>query len=492
MASPFFCIAYVTGNIELGTNRFVNIFTRTGAATRALKTRNHGDIEMQTITQVAAAPASADLAEEQLYRKVMWRVLPLLFLCYVVAYLDRVNVGFAKLQMLDDLGMSDSIYAIGASIFFWGYFIFEMPSNLLLHRYGARFWIARIMVTWGIVSSSLAFVGPLAGFFHVQTTTMFYALRFLLGLCEAGFFPGVILYLNYWFPARRQSLAMSGFLVAIPLSLTLGGVISGWLMEHTRGLLGFSGWQWMLLLEGIPSVLVAFVVLFWLGDGIQSAKWLSASEKALLQGNLERESGTKTHSIGAALKNYRVWLLTFILLTFNTGFYGLAFWLPSIIRASGVQSTFHIGLLTAIPYLSAVVAMVWNARHSRKTGERRLHAAIPACIGGVGLILSAWFAHSVPVSIFFLTIATCAILGLMPIYWTFPGQILSGSAAAAGIALINSVGNLSGFTGSMITGVAKQMTGDINNGTYALGACLLVSCVLILLIPKSMLGRTNV
>ncbi|QMI49549.1 MFS transporter [Burkholderia sp. MBR-1] len=366
---------------------------------------------MPTITQTAAAPAAADLSEDAVYRRVMRRILPLLLLCYVVAYLDRVNVGFAKLQMLDDLSLSDGVYALGASIFFWGYFLFEMPSNLLLHRYGARFWIARIMITWGIVSSSMAFIVPLAQFFHVQTSTMFYALRFLLGLCEAGFFPGVILYMNYWFPARRQSVAMSGFLVAIPLSLTLGSVVSGWLMEQTHGLSGMSGWQWMLLLEGLPS----------------------------------------------------------------------------IIRASGVRSPLHIGLLTAIPYLTAIFAMLWNASHSRKTGERRLHAAIPALIGGVGLIASAACAQNVALSIVFLTIATCAILALMPIYWTFPGQILSGTAAAAGIALINSVGNLSGFTGSMITGIAKEMTGNINNGTYALGACLLISCVLILSIPRSIL-----
>ena len=216
---------------------------------------------MPSITQTAAAPAAADSSEDALYRKVMRRILPLLLLCYVVAYLDRVNVGFAKLQMLDELSLSDGVYALGASIFFWGYFLFEMPSNLLLHRYGARFWIARIMITWGIVSSSMAFIVPLAQFFHVQTTTMFYTLRFLLGLCEAGLFPGVILYMNYWFPARRQSVAMSGFLVAIPLSLTLGSVVSGWLMEQTHGLSGMSGWQWMLLLEGLPSIVVAFIVL---------------------------------------------------------------------------------------------------------------------------------------------------------------------------------------------------------------------------------------
>ena len=210
-------------------------------------------------------------------------------------HLDRVNVGFAKLQMLDELSLSDGVYALGASIFFWGYFLFEMPSNLLLHRYGARFWIARIMITWGIVSSSMAFIVPLAQFFHVQTTTMFYTLRFLLGLCEAGLFPGVILYMNYWFPARRQSVAMSGFLVAIPLSLTLGSVVSGWLMEQTHGLSGMSGWQWMLLLEGLPSIVVAFIVLACLGDGPKSAKWLSADEKAVLSRNLESEATHKSH-----------------------------------------------------------------------------------------------------------------------------------------------------------------------------------------------------
>ncbi|AJY10333.1 MFS transporter [Burkholderia dolosa] len=442
---------------------------------------------MAILTDAATPAASVDETEERLYRKVLRRVLPLLLLCYVVAYLDRVNVGFAKLQMLDSLGLSDTVYAVGASIFFWGYFLFEIPSNLLLHRYGARFWIARIMVSWGIVSSSLAFIAPMSRFFHVEPSTMFYILRFLLGACEAGFFPGVILYMNYWFPARRQSTAMSGFLIAIPVSLTLGGIVSGWLMENTHGMLGLGGWQWMLLLEGIPSIVVAFIVLACLGDGIASAKWLSPAEKAVLQRNLDQEATKKTHSIAAAFRNPRVWLLTFILLTFNTGFYGLAFWLPSIIRASGVQSPLSIGLLTAIPYLSAVAAMIWNARHSRKTGERRLHAAIPAGIGGIGLMLSAFFASNVPLSILFLTISTCAILGLMPIYWTFPGQILSGTAAAAGIALINSIGNLSGFTGSMITNVAKNLTGNINNGTYALGACLLVSCALILAIPKDLL-----
>ncbi|MGF6574298.1 MFS family permease [Paraburkholderia sp. GAS333] len=437
----------------------------------------------------ATHPAGTSEFEERTYRKVVRRLLPVLLLCYVVAYLDRVNVGFAKLQMLDDLGLSDTMYAIGASVFFWGYFIFEVPSNVFLHKYGARFWIARIMFTWGIVSMALAFVEPLAHLAHVETATMFYVLRFLLGICEAGFFPGVILYLNYWFPAQRQSRVMSGFLIAMPVSLMLGGVISGWLMEHTAGLFGYQGWQWMLLLEGVPSLLTAFVVYFSLDDGIDRARWLTPQEKSLLAANLQRESTHKTARFGSAVRDPRVWLLVAILLTFNTGFYGLAFWLPSIIKATGVQDPLHIGLLTAIPYGVAIIATLANAWHSKKTGERRLHAAIPALIGGIGLILSAAFAHQIVLAITFLTIATAGILALMPIYWTFPGQLLSGAAAAAGIAMINAIGNLSGFTGSMITAVAKNLTGDINNGTYALGACLLVSCVLILLVPRSMLAR---
>ncbi|MCC8395612.1 MFS transporter [Paraburkholderia sp. MMS20-SJTR3] len=439
----------------------------------------------------AGSAARIDEFEEKTYRKVVRRLLPILLLCYVVAYLDRVNVGFAKLQMLDDLGLSDTMYAIGASVFFWGYFIFEVPSNVFLHRYGARFWIARIMFTWGIVSMALAFVAPLAQLAHVETATMFYILRFLLGLCEAGFFPGVILYLNFWFPAQRQSRVMSGFLIAMPVSLMLGGVVSGWLMENTAGLLGFQGWQWMLLIEGVPSLLTAFVVYFSLDDGIEQARWLTPQEKTLLAANLQRESTHKTARFGAAVRDPRVWLLVAILLTFNTGFYGLAFWLPSIIKATGVQDPLHIGLLTAIPYGVAIIATLANAAHSKKTGERRLHAAIPALIGGIGLIMSAALAHHVVLAITFLTIATAGILALMPIYWTFPGQLLSGAAAAAGIAMINAIGNLSGFTGSMITAVAKNLTGDINNGTYALGACLLVSCVLILLVPRAMLERTG-
>ncbi|AYF90525.1 MULTISPECIES: MFS transporter [unclassified Pseudomonas] len=447
---------------------------------------------MQRVPEHSHAPVGApDLAsEDRLYRKVILRTLPILLLCYIAAYLDRVNIGFAKLDMLGDLQFSNTVYALGASVFFWGYFIFEVPSNLLLHRFGARFWITRIMITWAVVSMAVAFTAPLAAFFHVEASTMFYVLRFLLGICEAGFFPGVILYLNYWFPTHRQSRVMSGFLIALPISLTLGGVLSGWLMTSMNGVHGLSGWQWMLLIEGLPSIVMAVVVFTFLCDGIDSAKWLSAAEKAVLKANLKQDDQGKASRLGEVFFNPRVWLLVLILLTFNTGFYGLAFWMPSIIKSTGVTNTLHIGLLTAIPYGVALVAMLLNARHSNRTGERRLHAAIPAFIGGTGLILSAVFAHSPVLSVLFLTVAASGILSLMPIYWTLPGSVLSGVAAAAGIGMINAFGNLSGFTGSMITAMAESLTGDINNGTYVLALCLFVSGGLILAIPASMLGRS--
>ena len=449
---------------------------------------------METVSQrlpESSGPGQASF-EDRTYRKVILRILPVLLLCYMAAYLDRVNIGFAKLDMLNDLQFSNTIYALGASMFFWGYFLFEVPSNLLLHRFGARFWIARIMLTWAIVSMAVAFTVPLAKFFHIESETMFYVLRFLLGICEAGFFPGVILYLNYWFPTRRQSRVMAGFLMAMPISLTLGGVISGWLMTRMQGVNGMAGWQWLLIIEGLPSVVMAFVVLAFMANNIDAAKWLSPQEKAMLKANLESDSKGKATNLREVFFNGRVWLLVLILLTFNTGFYGLAFWMPSIIKSAGVSNPMDIGLLTAIPYGIAVIAMTLNARHSNKTGERRWHAAIPAIIGGIGLILSAYFASNVVLSIIFLSVSASGVLSLMPIYWTLPGTVLSGVAAAAGIGMINAIGNLSGFTGSMITAVAENLTGNINNGTYVLGACLFISAGLILSIPRGMLGNHKV
>jgi MFS family permease len=433
---------------------------------------------------------SSDM-QDTLYRKLLWRIVPILFCCHTISFLDRVNIGYAKLQMLGDLKIDDSAFALGASMFFLGYILFEIPSNLVLHRIGARLWIARIMLSWGIVSVGTMFVANLAHFLGVRNETMFYIMRLLLGCCEAGFYPGVLLYINYWFPSTRQTKVTAGLLLALPLSLVFGGPLSGWLMQQSQGFFGYDGWQWMLAVEGTPAILLAFWVYFGLADKITDASWLSAPEKALLEKNVVAERLGKSYHFGAALRDYRVWIVAGIIFTYATGFYGLSFWLPSIIRAAGVKSTFHIGVLSAIPFVAAAASMLFNTWHSSKTNERRWHGAVPAFIGGAGLILSAAFAANLPVAIFFLSVAAAGILGLTPVVWTYPGSLLSGTAAAAGIAMINSFGSLSGIAGSMVTNVMKQITGSINSGTYALGGVLICTGILILALPAETFTRAK-
>lgn len=442
-------------------------------------------MSIHAIDGAAAHPVD----EEKLYRKLLWRIAPILFLCHLFSFLDRVNIGFAKLQMLGDLKIGDSAFALGASMFFIGYIALEIPSNMVLHRVGARRWIARIMLTWGLISAGTMFTAELARLFGVQNATMFYMLRLLLGCCEAGFYPGMLLYLNYWFPSDRQTKVTFGLLLALPTSLVFGGPLSGWLMQQSHGWLGYSGWQWMLLIEGIPAMALAFLVYFGLADRIGQAKWLTDAEKRLLEKNVVTENAHKEYHFGAALRDYRVWICAGIIFTYATGWYGLSFWLPSIVRESGVKDTFHIGVLTAIPFVFAAATMLFNAWHSSKTGERRWHAAIPAFMGGAGLILSAVFASNVPVSIFCLCIAASGILGLTPVVWTYPGSLLSGTAAAAGFAMINSFGSLSGIAGSWITDVVKQMTGSISNGTYALGFVVMCTGILVLSLPAATFVR---
>jgi MFS family permease len=424
-------------------------------------------------------------ADERLYKKVLWRIVPILFLCHTVSFLDRVNIGFAKLQMLGDLKIDDSAFALGASMFFIGYIALEIPSNLIMHRVGARLWIARIMFSWGLVSIGTMFTAELARFFGVGNATMFYIMRLLLGCCEAGFYPGMLLYINYWFPSDRQTKVASGLLLALPLSLVFGGPLSGWLMHHSQGWFGYDGWQWMLAIEGTPAVLLAFWVYFGLSDKIAQAKWLTAEEKTRLEGNVLAERTGKSFHFGAAVRDYRVWIVAGIIFTYATGFYGLSFWLPSIIRASGVRDPLSIGLLSAIPFVAAAASMLFNTWHSSKTGERRWHAAVPAFAGSAGLILSAVFQHNLPLAMVFLSVAAAGVIGLTPVVWTYPGTLLSGTAAAAGIAMINSFGSLSGIAGSMITNVMRELTGNLNNGTYALGGVLCCTGILILCLPKA-------
>lgn len=440
-----------------------------------------------SIEQTPIEAALPDL-EKSTYDKVFWRTVPLFFVCYVVSYLDRVNIGFAKLQMLGDLNLSDNVYALAASMLFWGYMLFEMPSNLVLHRVGARRWISRIMISWGCVSISMMYIEPLAALFHTTPATMFYVLRFLLGVCEAGFFPGVVFYLNQWFPSHKQNRVLAGFMFALPLSLCIGGPLSGWILQNMHDAFGHRGWQWMLLIEGLPAVILGIVVLARLTDSVDKAHWLSADEKALVKRNLASENAHKAHNFGAALKSPVIWLLCAILLTMNTGFYGLSFWLPSIIQATGLKNVYHVGLLSALPYVVAGAFIVANAVHSNRTGERRFHAAIPAGCAGIALILSAAWASQLGLSLLTMSIAAAGIIGVTPLFWIFSGRALTGAAAAAGLAMINSIGSLAGITGAMITNVAKNVTGSVNSGTYVLGACLLLCALLILLLPRAIVS----
>lgn len=427
-------------------------------------------------------------AQDGIYRRIAWRLIPLLFICYIVAYLDRINIGVAKLQMLGDLGFSNAVYAFGASIFFWGYVAFEVPSNILLHKIGARVWIARIMISWGIVSIAVAFVRPLAASCGISPASMFYVLRFLLGACEAGFFPGIVLYVSYWFPSQRQSQVLGGFLLALPVSTVIGAPLSGWILESMNGAMTIQGWQWMFVLEGIPSVVLGIAVLALLHGGPDSAKWLTDPEKALVKLNLESGAAGKRHEFSAAFKDLRIWMMCAIYIAYGTGFYGLAFWLPTIIHSAGIKNSFHVGLLNAIPYAGAAIYMTWHAAHARKSGERRLHTALPALIGGIGLVLSAAFSTHMAISLLFMTVAVSGLLSVMTVFWSLPSGFLSGTAVAAGIAIVSSVGSLSGILGAFVSSVALDVTGDIKSGTYVLGGMVVLSGILAFLAPRSTYG----
>lgn len=434
---------------------------------------------MSATVPSAAAPAMPPLAAT--YRKIGWRIIPLLIVCYFVAYLDRVNVGFAQLQMKGDLGFSDAVYGLGAGIFFLGYFVFEVPSNLILHRVGARVWIARIMITWGIISAATLFV---------RTPAEFYLMRFLLGLAEAGFFPGIILYLTYWYPQARRSQMTAWFMSAVPLSGLIGGPVSGWILHHFHGQHGWAGWQWLFLLEGIPAVVLGVVVLLWLDNGIHSARWLDADEKARLQAVLDHESGSKpAHGTWQGLANPRVWLMALIYFSVVIGLYGLSFWLPLLIKSTGVTDPLAIGWLVAIPYAVSAVAMIVVGWHSDRRGERRWHVAIAALVGAFGLALSTLWNTDTALAMIALTLATVGIMVVLPLFWALPSAFLAGSAAAAGIALINALGNLAGFFGPSIIGWVKQATSSASGGIWVLAGFMVLCAVLVLLTPKAAVQR---
>ncbi|WP_437748203.1 MFS transporter [Enterobacter mori] len=415
--------------------------------------------------------------EQRVMRKITLRIVPFIMLLYFIAFLDRVNIGFAALTMNEELGFSPAVFGFGAGIFFLGYFLFEVPSNLILHKVGARIWIARVMITWGLVSGAMAFV---------QGTTSFYTLRFLLGVAEAGFFPGIILYLSYWFPAQKRAQVTAIFMAAAPISTALGSPVSAALLEM-HGLMGFAGWQWMFVLEAVPAVVLGVVVLFWLTDRPEKAKWLNNEERGWLIATLTRENAAKQataqHSVWKGLLDKRVLALSLVYFGTSAGLYTLGIWSPQIIKTLGISSM-SVGLLNVIPAVIAVCAMVLWARHSDKTSERSLHVIGACLLAAVGLFMAGNAATIVGV-IFALTIVNCGISASKPPLWSMPTLFLSGSAAAAGIATINSLGNLGGFVGPFMIGLIKQQTGSYTWGLWFVAGLLILSSLVVLWLSAS-------
>jgi D-galactonate transporter len=424
---------------------------------------------------------SADVShaeENTVYRKVTLRLMPFLLIAYILAYIDRINVGFAKLHMLNDLSFSNAIYGLGAGLFFIGYFLFEVPSNVLMHKIGARRTISRIMVIWGLVSAGMAFV---------ETPMQFYVMRFLLGLAEAGFYPGILLYLTYWFPAGRRAKAIATFMLAIPFAGVFGGPLSGWLLDGMNGFHGMKGWQWMFLIEAFPSVLCGVVAFFFLDDKVSGAKWLTEREKSIISSNLHaEESQIQEHAgLRQIFADVRVIRLASICFCMLLGQYALTFWLPSLIKQSGVETALEVGMLTAIPFSVAAVAMVILGRSSDKRGERRWHLGLGLLVGSAGLICSALFSGNTVLALISLTVAAAGILGATPIFWTLPSAILKGVSSAAGLALICSIGSLAGFISPYMIGWVKDATQSTDAALYVLAAMLAVGALITISIPKT-------
>lgn len=410
------------------------------------------------------------------YRKATLRIVPFLFVCYFFAFLDRVNVGFAKLHMLSDLHLSEAAYGLGAGIFFIGYFLFEVPSNLILHRVGARLWIARIMVTWGIVSAAMAFV---------TSPAMFYVLRFLLGVAEAGFFPGIILYLTYWYPAERRGRIISLFMAAIPVSGLIGSPISGVILDIAHGAHGLAGWQWLFIIEALPSCLLGIILYFYLTDRPAQAGWLTAPEIENIEADLAAEAKQHdAHSVSAAMTDWRVWLLSLVYFGIQMGVYGIGFWLPTIVKNSGFSSDTVVGFVTAIPYLAATIFMVLMGRSADATGKRRLHVMLPILLGVAGLIGSGIFANNVYIAMTCLSLATMGCITALALFWSLPSAFLGGFAAASGIAMINSIGNLAGFLSPYMVGLIKDATQSTNLALYAIAAAVFIAGLLVTRVPR--------
>ena len=437
---------------------------------------------MSTPSAVPNIPQDAELRKRTL-RKVALRLIPFLALLYFINYLDRTNIGFAGPNgMNEELGLTQAMFGLASGIFFFGYLLLEVPSNLALHKFGARIWIARILITWGILAAALAFV---------QGPNSLYVLRFLLGVAEAGFFPGIVLYMTFWFPAAERAKAMSLFLLAIPLSSVIGAPLSAVLIEHGHELVfGLSGWRFMYLIEGLPAVLLGLITIFYMTDKPAQAKWLAPDEREWLQAQMDAEDAaiaSKHHmKVSKSLTNPRVWGFGLVYFALVYGLYAISFFLPTIIAGFQEQfgvtySTMDKGLLTAVPFAFAAIVMLFWARHGDMTGERVWHVALPAILAAIVIPLTT-FANSPWIAIACVSIFAVGILSGIAAFWPLPSAFLSGAAAAAAIALINSVGNSAGFFAPYITGFLADATGSADTGMWVIGAVLAVGAIITLVL----------
>ncbi|GAC1315835.1 MAG: MFS transporter [Collimonas sp.] len=422
-----------------------------------------------------ANPISATQGDDALYRKVSMRILPFLFICYVISFLDRINIGFAQLHMQKDLGFSDAMYGLGAAVFYIGYVLCEVPSNLLLEKFGARKTFSRIMVLWGLAS---------VGMMYVSTPTHFYILRFFLGVFEAGFFPGIVLYLTYWYPVGRRAAVLSIFFAGVAVAGVLGGLISGWIMQGMAGVYGMYGWQWMFAIEGAPAIILAVVAWFYLDDHPKLAKWLSPAEKQTIEDNLLNDprqlKSQKGHSLTDALRNPLVYLFSFIYFALTCAVLMLVFWMPLIIRDLGVSDVLHISLYSALPNAIGAIGVILIARHSDRKAERRKHFAFCVTGGAIALLMLTLRLDSFVAMMAILSIAAALLYAAMPIFWALATSYLSGMAAAGGIALISSIGITSGIVSPWVIGLIRVHTGNMDYTLYILAVLLVASTVAVM------------
>jgi MFS transporter, ACS family, tartrate transporter len=418
-------------------------------------------------------------------KKVSRRIIPYIFVLYIIAFLDRVNIGYAALEMNKDLGLTASVMGLISGIFFIGYFLFEVPSNMLMHRVGARKWIGRIMITWGFVVIITAWV---------QNANHLYILRFLLGVAEAGFFPGIILYITYWFRAKDRARVVALFMTALAASNIIGAPLSTWIMDQVH-IAGMAGWRWIFVAEGIPAVIIGITALFYLTDRPEQAKWLTKEEKEWLISELKKDNLGKEKNQHSGLKdvlaNPRVWRLAFIYLTLVTGLYGIGFWMPTIIKSlSTTLSNTQVGLVTMIPYIIGGIAMVWWGRRSDRTGERKMHTALPPLVGAIGMMGCGLTTNPI-LSIIMMTIAIFGIYSIFGPFWAIPSLFLTEFEAAVGIALISSIGNLGGFIGPYAIGFVSDATGKVEMGLYFLSFMLIICFLLVITIKKEQVNAVS-